>query len=117
MNEKKSSPIAAIKGILGSNRLLFICIVYTVAALGNVIKAFRDRIDFEGMQFFGISLSDLLGAELVDMLQAVANVLFVISLSPAYAGLFFYCILAISPPCPLLKMAWAGTAPRTEDRG
>ena len=80
MNEKKSSPIAAIKGILGSNRLLFICIVYTVAALGNVIKAFRDRIDFEGMQFFGISLSDLLGAELVDMLQAVANVLFVISL-------------------------------------
>lgn len=80
MNEKKGSPIATIKGIFGSSKILFICIVYTIAVIGNVVQKFEDRIDFEGMEFFGIKLSDVIGAELVGMLQTVSNVLFAISL-------------------------------------
>lgn len=80
MNEKKGSPIATIKGIFGSSKILFICIVYTIAVIGNVVQKFEDRIDFEGMEFFGIKLSDVIGAELVGMLQTVSNVLFTISL-------------------------------------
>ena len=80
MNEKKGSPIAAIKGIFGSSKILFICIVYTISVIGNIAQKFEDRIDFEGMSIFGFSLSELLGAELVGMLQTVANALFVISL-------------------------------------
>ena len=80
MNEKKGSPIATIKGIFGSSKILFICIVYTIAVIGNVVQKFEDRIDFEGMEFFGISLSEIVGPELVGMLQTVSNVLFAISL-------------------------------------
>ena len=80
MNEKKSSPIATIKGIFGSSKILFICIVYTVAVVSNIIQKFEDRIDFKGMSFFGISLSDVIGSDMVEMLQTVSNVLFVISL-------------------------------------
>lgn len=80
MNEKKGSPIATIKGIFGSSKILFICIVYTIAVIGNVVQKFEDRIDFEGMEFFGIKLSEVIGAELVGMLQTVSNVLFTISL-------------------------------------
>ena len=80
--EKKYSPSQALKQVLSSGMLTFICVVFTIAAAAGIGDAFANRIDLTQLSIagFDLNLGQLLGSEIGSMLETISNVIFAITL-------------------------------------
>ena len=80
MNEKRRSPVAAVKRVLGSGKITFICVLFTVALLTSFGEVMNDRIDFGSVELFGMSLSELVGNEAAGFLRMIGDALFIVGI-------------------------------------
>jgi len=80
--EKKHSPAQAVKEILSSGKLTFICIIFSIAAAAAIGDAFANRIDLTQFEIFGftIDLGKTLGSEIASTLETISDILFAITL-------------------------------------
>ena len=80
--EKKYSPSQALKQVLSSGMLTFICVVFTIAAAAGIGDAFANRIDLTQLSIagFDLDLGQLLGSEIGSILGTISNVIFAITL-------------------------------------
>ena len=82
MEEKQTqqTPVQVIKSIIASNKIMFVTIVMSIVALFTVIDLFVNKPDLGGMAFFGISVGDLFGEEVVAILDTISTIIFVFSI-------------------------------------
>ena len=75
----KQSPAATIKQILGSGKILFICIMCTIAALAAFGNVLDNHLDFDNIEIFGqeIKLGELIGYEGVELLNLISDAIFI----------------------------------------
>lgn len=81
MKELQNNPVSAVRKIFGSKKILFLCIVMTVAVAASLIQAFDSAPNLTEVSLFGmqIRVSDLFGSEIAEMLDAVSDVILVFS--------------------------------------
>ena len=75
---KQHSPVASVKQVLRSNKITFLCVVFTVTALFSLISLAENRLGFENI--LGSTLYDLLGKEAVGIIDTVSGVVFFFSI-------------------------------------
>ncbi|MBO5068323.1 MAG: hypothetical protein J6C62_08000 [Clostridia bacterium] len=82
MEEKQTqqTPVQVIKSIIASNKIMFVTIVMSIVALFTVIDLFVNKPDLGGMAFFGMSVGDLFGEEVVAILDTISTIIFVFSI-------------------------------------
>jgi len=80
--EKKHSPAQAVKQILSSGKLTFICIIFSIAAIAAIGDVIENRIDFSDFEIFGFSidLGKWIGYEAFEMLTTISDILFVFAI-------------------------------------
>ena len=82
MNEQRYSPAAAIKKILGSGKITFICIMFTIAALAAFGDVMDNHLDFDEFEVFGqeVDLGKLIGYEGVELLNMISDAIFILGI-------------------------------------
>jgi len=82
MNEQRHSPAAAIKKILGSGKITFICIMFTIAALAAFGDVMDNHLDFDEFEVFGqeVDLGKLIGYEGVELLNMISDAIFILGI-------------------------------------
>ena len=82
MEEKQTQQtlVQVIKSIIASNKIMFVTIVMSIVALFTVIDLFVNKPDLGGMAFFGMSVGDLFGEEVVAILDTISTIIFVFSI-------------------------------------
>ncbi len=106
--QQNQSPIAAIKQICASKKMLYLSLVYTFVALCGSIAVFRSSIDLTAISILGladINLAEYLGRDLLDILRSFMQFLFVIQI----IGILPDVLTAVS-----FWMIRSGTAPGNE---
>ena len=80
--ETKKSPRAVIKQIFASGKLTFIAVIFSIAAISAVINVFENRITFDDFSLMGfdVDLVKLLGKDAFEMLDTIADTIFIVSL-------------------------------------
>ena len=80
--EKKYSPAQAVKQVLSSGMLTFICVVFSISAAAGIGNAFANRIDLTQLSVagFNLDLGQLLGSQIGGILETISNVIFAITL-------------------------------------
>lgn len=71
-----------IKNIFSSKKIIFICIFYSIMLFTNVIDKIKNRIDLSSFNILGqtITLSELVGSEITQIIDSVCKVLFILNL-------------------------------------
>ena len=77
---KQQSPVAAIKQVLRSNKITFLCVVFTIAVFGSLIGLFENRFNPGALSFLGTDLYDIIGRDAMEVLDAVSGAIFAFSL-------------------------------------
>ena len=123
MNTQESrSPVAAIREVLGGKKVLFLCIVYGVAALMALIDVFANKPDFSGITDIisavagvvpGAGQLKALSSQLSSILNGVATAIFVFNLicvlpQILVAVAFWMVRMGASPDEKSTKMALLG---------
>lgn len=82
MEEKKYSPAQAVKQVLSSGKLTFICVIFSIAAAAAIGNAFDNRVDLTQLEVMGfnLDLGKMLGSEIAGALETISNILFAITL-------------------------------------
>lgn len=80
--EKKHSPAQAVKQVLSSGKLTFICIMFSIAAVAGIAEVIESHVDFSTFSIFGISfnLGEYIGYEAVELLNIISDIMFAIGI-------------------------------------
>ena len=92
---KQQSPVAAIKQVLRSNKITFLCVVFTIAVFGSLIGLFENRFNPGALSFLGTDLYDILGRDAMEVLDTVSGAIFAFSM----IGLIPQILTAMPPGC------------------
>ncbi len=87
MNQSAKSPRQTLRQIFGSGKIMFVCIIFSIAALSLLIHKINNSPDFTTFTIFGfeIDLLSLLGEELGNILKIANKVILIfgiISIAP-----------------------------------
>ncbi len=78
--QRQQTPVEVIKRIIASGKVMFITIIATIVAVLALIDVIVNRVDLAGYSIFGISIGEILGAEITHILDTISTIIFVFSI-------------------------------------